>query len=40
MKTLTEQHDELVLTAIFAITETCRAYRANFSGAKLIVNSL
>jgi hypothetical protein len=36
MKTLSEQHDELLLTAIFAITETCRGYRANFAGEKFV----
>jgi hypothetical protein len=34
MKTLTEQHDELVLTAIFTITENLRPIRAGFSGEK------
>lgn len=32
MKTLTEQHDELVLTAMLAITERLRRIRAGFSG--------
>lgn len=36
MKTLSEQHNELLLTAIFAITETCRPYRANYSGERFV----